>query len=72
MKKEDREKYQNLYRLIKNDAGTQIRSLGYSEIQNDYQTYWEIVKDPNQKPALIANCMRNIIEYFFGFIEKKN
>ncbi|EJP15811.1 AAA domain protein [Leptospira interrogans str. FPW2026] len=71
MKKEDREKYQNLYRLIKNDAGTQIRSLGYSEIQNDYQTYWEIVKDPNQKPALIANCMRNIIEYFFGFIEKK-
>ncbi|WP_411824632.1 AAA family ATPase [Leptospira sp. 'Mane'] len=71
MKKDDREKYQNLYRLIKNDTGTQIRTLGYSEIQNDYQTYWEIVKDPNQKPALVANCMRNIIEYFFGFIEKQ-
>ncbi|TGN13340.1 AAA family ATPase [Leptospira bandrabouensis] len=71
MKKDDREKYQNLYRLIKNDHGTQIRPLGYSEIQNDYQTYWEIVKDPIQKPALVANCMRNIIDYFFGFIEKQ-
>jgi len=26
----------------------------------------------NQPPALIANCMRNIIEYFFNFIEKKD
>ena len=30
-----------------------------------------IIKDNNAAPALIANCMRNIIEYFFAFIEKQ-
>ena len=43
--------------------------MKYSEIQNDYQMYWSVVNDGNSQPALIANCMRNIIEYFFGFIE---
>ena len=40
-----------------------------NEIQNDYQMYWSIVNNKDNQPALIANCMRNIIEYFFGFIE---
>ena len=44
----------------------------YDEIQNDYQSYWEIVKDQGQPPALVANCMRNIIEYFFNFVKKKD
>ena len=44
--------------------------MSYEEIQNDYQAYWQIVKDKDQEPALIANCMRNIIEYFFNFVEK--
>lgn len=39
------------------------------EIQNNYKSYWQIIKDGYQYPALIANCMRNIIEYFFGFVE---
>lgn len=46
--------------------------MKYEEIQNDYHSYWSIVKDDQQPPALIANCMRNIIEYFFNFIEKKD
>ena len=44
--------------------------MKYEEIQNDYQAYWQIIKDETGYPALIANCMRNIIEYFFSFVEK--
>lgn len=69
---ERRKKSQNLFRMIKNTAGSQILDMKYDEIQNDYQSYWEIVKDQGQPPALVANCMRNIIEYFFNFVKKKN
>jgi wobble nucleotide-excising tRNase len=69
-KKEERNVHQNLFRIVKNSAGSTILSMHYQEIQNDYQSYWRVIKDEQQSPALIANCMRNIIEYFFGFIEK--
>jgi wobble nucleotide-excising tRNase len=46
--------------------------MSYEEIQNDYQAYWFVIKDDKQPAALIANCMRNIIEYFFNFVEKKD
>ena len=59
-----------LYRVNKNDQGSNISKLSYSEIQNDYQAYWSIVRDPNAPTALLANSMRNIIEHFFNFIEK--
>ncbi len=61
---------QKCFRIIKNATGSEIKEMAYEEIQNDYQAYWSIVKDPNQPVALIANCMRNIIEYFFNFVEK--
>jgi wobble nucleotide-excising tRNase len=67
---ERRKKTQNLFRLTKNDQGSSISSMKYEEIQNDYHSYWLIVTDPSQSPALIANCMRNIIEYFFNFVQK--
>lgn len=65
-----RKKWQNLFRIIKNSTGSRIQELGYSDIQNDYQAYWGVIKDDQQPAALIANCMRNIVEYFFGFVEK--
>ena len=67
---ERRKKNQNLFRVIKNGNGSAIVEMKYEEIQNDYHSYWCIVKDSTQSPALIANCMRNIIDYFFGFVEK--
>lgn len=67
-----RKENQKLFRLIKNSDGSQILKMKYEEIQNDYHSYWQIVKDEKQSPALIANCMRNIIEYFFNFIEKRD
>lgn len=69
---EIRKESQKLFRLIKNDLGSKFVSMKYEEIQNDYQAYWAIIKDSQQPAALIANCMRNIIEYFFNFIEKKD
>jgi len=63
---------QHLFRVFKNSNGSSIVPMKYEEIQNDYQSYWSIIKDPVSPPALIANCMRNIIEYFFGFVQKKD
>lgn len=70
--KEKRNETQNLYRIIKNSNGSSIVGMKYEEIQNDYQTYWSMIKDDSTPPALIANCMRNIIEYFFNFVQKKD
>ncbi len=65
-----RKKTQNLFRLTKNSGGTSVRAMKYEEVQNDYHSYWSIVIDENQNPALIANCMRNIVEYFFNFVQR--
>jgi wobble nucleotide-excising tRNase len=66
----DRAEHQSSFRIAKNSDGSKIFPIHYDEVQNDYQTYWRVIKEEGQSPALIANCMRNIIEYFFGFIEK--
>lgn len=58
----------HLFRIVKTSKGSSFVPMKYSEIQNDYQMYWSVVNDKNSQPALIANCMRNIIDYFFGFI----
>lgn len=71
-KHDERKETQKLFRLIKNNDGSSFQRMKYEEIQNDYQAYWYIIKDENQPPALIANCMRNVIEYFFNFVEKKD
>jgi wobble nucleotide-excising tRNase len=71
-KHDERKETQKLFRLIKNNDGSHFQKMKYEEIQNDYQAYWYIIKDENQPPALIANCMRNVIEYFFNFVEKKD
>jgi len=68
--KERRKEQQKLFRIRKNSTGSEIIEMSYEEIQNDYHSYWSVIKDDNQAPALIANCMRNIIEYFFNFVEK--
>lgn len=70
IRKEDRDEHQKLFRIIKNENGSKILPMKYSEVQNDYQSYWAVIKDKDHSPALIANCMRNIIEYFFSFTEK--
>lgn len=68
--KEGEEFNQKLFRLQKNNTGTTICEMKYSDIQNDYQAYWSMIKNPETPPALLANCMRNVLDHFFGFIEK--
>lgn len=63
---------QHLFRIFKNANGSSVTPMKYEEIQNDYQSYWSIIKDQASPPALIANCMRNIVEYFFNFVQKKD
>lgn len=70
IKKERRDDTQKLLRLVKNSSGSKIVEMKYEEIQNDYQAYWTVITDEQQPPALIANCMRNIVEYFFNFVRK--
>ena len=72
MKHDERNKTQKLFRICKNTESSYFENMKYEDIQNDYQAYWHIIKDKKQAPALIANCMRNVIEYFFNFVEKQD
>ena len=72
MKHNERNKTQKLFRICKNTESSYFENMKYEDIQNDYQAYWHIIKDKKQAPALIANCMRNVIEYFFNFVEKQD
>ncbi|KFZ38584.1 hypothetical protein HR45_03940 [Shewanella mangrovi] len=67
-----RKENQSLYRLSKNTNGTTIETMKYEEVQNDYQSYWSVINDEDQPAALIANCMRNVVEYFFNFVQKSD
>jgi wobble nucleotide-excising tRNase len=67
-----RQATQALFRVSKSTTGSAVTVMKYEEIQNDYQSYWQVVNDSGTAPALVANCMRNIVEYFFGFVEKKD
>lgn len=64
-------KPKKLFRLIKNTDGSFFDEMRCDEVQNEYQAYWSIIKDDRQPEALIANCMRNIVEYFFAFVANK-
>ena len=73
--KDDKFKFDGkLFRVSKNNYSV-INTLKQSEIQNDYQSYWYVIKDHNEDSnciagkALLSNSMRNILEYFFGFIK---
>ena len=67
-----RKETQKLFRICKNTESSYFEDMKYEDIQNDYQAYWHIIKDEKQSPALIANCMRNVMEYFFNFVEKQD
>lgn len=69
---ERRNENQKLFRLLKSASGSRILEMKYEEIQNDYQAYWSVINDTDQPPALIANCMRNIVEYFFNFVRRRD
>lgn len=63
-----------LFRLCKSEF-SQLLEMNRKDIQNEYQSYWQILKDydeGNATEVILANAMRNILERFFGFIEKSD
>lgn len=67
------EKYA-LYRLNKKQYSS-VQSMSRDELKNDYQCLWQILKDViegNANPVVLPNVMRNIIEYYFGFVHKRD
>ena len=73
--KNNRNKNQTkLFRIVKNQY-SKIIPMKEDEIKNDYESYWQILKDyetSNQPHPILPNVMRNILEHFFGFINKSN
>jgi len=67
-------KNKGLFRIIKSsNQGTEINPMQQNEIMNEYESYWQTIKDHDKKKtsdALLANSMRNILEHFFGFLGK--
>lgn len=64
----------SLYRLNKKQY-TNAKPMDKGELKNDYQSLWQTVKDViegNAHPVVLPNVMRNIIEYYFGFVHKKD
>lgn len=63
-----------LFRLCRSNF-SQLSVMNRKDIQNEYQSYWQILKDYDEGKAtevILANAMRNILERFFGFIEKND
>lgn len=63
-----------LFRLCRSEF-SQLSEMNRKDIQNEYQSYWQILKDYDEGKAtevILANAMRNILERFFGFIEKSD
>lgn len=64
----------SLYRLSKKQY-TNIQPMDKGALKNDYQSLWQIIKDViegNANPVVLPNVMRNIIEYYFGFVHKRD
>lgn len=62
----------NLFRVLKNTYSS-IIPMGRGDIKNDYQSYWQIIKDAQNGTTnniVLPNIMRNILEYYFSFVHK--
>lgn len=68
-RRNEEEGQQELFRVFKTSEGSQIMKMSSSEIQNEYQSYWSVIKEKSTSEVLLANCMRNILEHYFGFVQ---
>lgn len=70
--KEEKEKSLAIFRITKSEFSS-VLTMEESEIQNDYQSFWQTIKDALQgrtSPNVIPNMMRNILEYYFSFVHQ--
>jgi wobble nucleotide-excising tRNase len=62
-----------LFRITKAAYST-ITTMEASEVQNDYQSFWQTLKDAQEgrtSPNVIPNMMRNILEHYFNFVHRE-
>ncbi|PHN33327.1 AAA family ATPase [Pseudomonas sp. ICMP 561] len=62
------------FRVVKGEF-SEITVLGHGEIKNDYETYWQVIKDASQAKVhatVLPNMMRNVLEHYFSFIHKRD
>ncbi|MBZ7208415.1 AAA family ATPase [Klebsiella michiganensis] len=65
-------KFYKLGRISKN-IHSLYTEFDRSDLQNEYQSLWQILKDGQQgkiNKIVIPNIMRNILEYYFSFVHK--
>ena len=70
--KEDGEKAFAMFRITKSEYSSVV-PMEEREIQNDYQAFWQTIKDALQgrtSPNVMPNMMRNILEYYFSFVHQ--
>lgn len=77
MKLVEDDKRENEMALFKVSKATHsaIQTLSKRDIKNDYHAFWHTIKDALEgkaSPALIPNMMRNILEYYFSFVQRKD
>ncbi len=63
----------NLFRVVKSE-NTNILSMQRNTLLNEYQNYWQIIKDCEAKNfhiSMLPNAMRNILERYFSFIHQQ-
>ena len=54
---------------------TRIAELKMQDIKNNYQCYWQVIKDVKEgklSSVMLPNAMRNILEHYFSFIRKRD
>lgn len=64
----------SLFRITK-AAHSVITPMLASDVQNDYQSFWQAIKDAQAgrtSVTVIPNMMRNILEYYFTFVHRQD
>lgn len=64
----------SLFRITK-AAHSIITPMKANDVQNDYQSFWQAIKDAQAgrtSPNVIPNMMRNILEYYFTFVHRQD
>ncbi|MNS73301.1 hypothetical protein D3C72_1067390 [compost metagenome] len=70
--KDEKEKSLAMFRITKSEYSSVV-AMEEREIQNDYQAFWQTIKDALQgrtSPNVIPIMMRNILEYYFSFVHQ--
>jgi wobble nucleotide-excising tRNase len=58
------------FKVSKKNNITKVTNVSSANIQNDYESSWEIIKNiENYSPILIPNTMRKIFEEYFNFTQ---